>query len=93
MWPVDDDECGVAGGVSEWLGKLKYCPSANVSTTNPILTDQGSNQGLRGRKPATNRLNYGNAESKSVRFVAVLSNCQCFYILQTDLINKLNSMV
>ena len=31
------------------------CPSATVSTTNPIWTDPGSNPGLRGERPATNR--------------------------------------
>jgi hypothetical protein len=34
----------------------KTCPSATVSTTNPTRTDPGSNPGLRGWKPAANRL-------------------------------------
>jgi hypothetical protein len=41
-----------------WQGKPKYsektCPSATLSTTNPIWPDLGSN-------PATNRLSYGTA--------------------------------
>jgi hypothetical protein len=39
----------------------KTCPSATLSTTNPTWTDPGSNPGLRGERPATNRLNRGTA--------------------------------
>jgi hypothetical protein len=39
----------------------KSCPSATSSTTNPIWTDPGSNSGLRGERPATNRLSHGTA--------------------------------
>jgi hypothetical protein len=45
----------------DWQGKLKYsektCPSATLSTTNPIWLDPGHRCG----KPATNRLSYGAA--------------------------------
>jgi hypothetical protein len=34
-------------------------PSATLSITNSTWTDPGSNPGLRGEKPATNRLNRG----------------------------------
>jgi hypothetical protein len=34
----------------------KTCPSATLSATNPTWTDPGSNPGLRGERPATNRL-------------------------------------
>jgi hypothetical protein len=34
----------------------KPCPSATLSTTNPTWTDPCSNPGLRGERPATNRL-------------------------------------
>jgi hypothetical protein len=37
----------------------KTCPSATLSTTNPTCTDPGSNPGLRGERPATNRLSHG----------------------------------
>ena len=37
----------------------KSCPSANFSTTNPTRTDRESNPGLRGDRPATNRLSHG----------------------------------
>jgi hypothetical protein len=49
-------------------GKPKYsggggeiCPSTILSTTNPTWTDPGSNPGLRGERPATNRLSHGTA--------------------------------
>jgi hypothetical protein len=32
-----------------------------LSTTNPTWTDPGSNPGLRGERPATNRLSHGTA--------------------------------
>jgi hypothetical protein len=48
-------------------GKPKYsektCPNATSSTTNPTWLDPGSNPGLRGGKPATNRFSYGSALS------------------------------
>jgi hypothetical protein len=36
-------------------------PSATLSTTNPTWIDAGSNPGLRGERPATNRLSHGTA--------------------------------
>jgi hypothetical protein len=44
----------------------KTCPSATLSTTNPTWTDRGSNTGLRGERPATDRLSHGNATSITV---------------------------
>jgi hypothetical protein len=53
----------------DWQGKPKYsektCLSSTFPTTNPTWPDPGSNPGLRGGKPATNRFSYGAA----VRFV------------------------
>jgi hypothetical protein len=73
---MDDDVCGAARGMSGW-GKPKYsqkaCPSVNMSTTNPILTDPGSNQGL--------RIQICEACRCFVQLSVV-------YILQTDLINN-----
>jgi hypothetical protein len=37
----------------------KVCPSATLPTTNLTWTDPGSNPGLRGERPATNRLSHG----------------------------------
>jgi hypothetical protein len=49
-----------------WEGKTdvlggKTCSNATLSTTNPTWTDPGSNPGLRGEGPATNRLSHGTA--------------------------------
>jgi hypothetical protein len=45
----------------------KTCPSATLSTTNPTWTDPGSNPGLRGERPATNRLSHGTASVNTLR--------------------------
>jgi hypothetical protein len=39
----------------------KTCTSYTLSTTNPTWTDPGSNPGLRGGRPAANRLSHGTA--------------------------------
>jgi hypothetical protein len=56
----------------DWQGKPKYseksCPSTTLSTTNPTWADPDSNPGLRGVKPATNRLSYGAASTLSLCF-------------------------
>jgi hypothetical protein len=39
----------------------KTCPGATLSNTNPTWTDPGSNPGLRGERPTTNRLSHGTA--------------------------------
>ena len=41
--------------------KTETCPSATLSTTDPKLTDLGSNQYLRGERKATNHLSHGRA--------------------------------
>jgi hypothetical protein len=41
--------------------RRKTCPSATSSNTNPTRTDLSANAGLRGEKPATDRLSYGKA--------------------------------
>jgi hypothetical protein len=59
-------------------GKPKYsgktCPSVTLSTTNPTWTDPGSNPGLRGGRPAANRLSHGTAFHMclSIRAVPVI---------------------
>jgi hypothetical protein len=42
--------------------RRKTCPSATLSTTNPTWTDPGSNPGLSGERPVTNRLSHGTAD-------------------------------
>jgi hypothetical protein len=41
--------------------RVKACPIATLSTTNPTWTDPGSNLDLRGERLATNRLSNGTA--------------------------------
>jgi hypothetical protein len=67
-----------------WQGKLKYsertCPSATLSTTNSTWHDLGSNPGLRGRKPATNRLSCGTVNM--VGYFTKLSSSKLHNIVQ-----------
>jgi hypothetical protein len=64
----------------DWQGKLKYsvktCPSATLSITNPTWPDPGSNPGLRGGKPATNRLTMARPMLKIHTFMCLL----CCYV-------------
>jgi hypothetical protein len=41
--------------------RRKTCPSATFSSINPTWTDPSAHPGLRGEKPATNRLSPGTA--------------------------------
>jgi hypothetical protein len=66
----DKDDEGFSTEMNEMCrGKPKYsgktCPSATLFTTNPIWTDPGSNPGLRGERPATNRLSHGTVDYES----------------------------
>jgi hypothetical protein len=49
----------IFAGETEVLGE--NLPSATLSTTNPTWIDPGANLGLRGERPATNRLSHGKA--------------------------------
>jgi hypothetical protein len=49
----------------------KTCPSATLSTTQPTWTDPESNPGLRGERPATNRLSHGTAISQYLKQLRV----------------------
>jgi hypothetical protein len=49
----------IYAGETEVLGE--NLPSATLSTTNPTWIDPGTNPGLRGERPATNRLSHGTA--------------------------------
>jgi hypothetical protein len=56
----DDGDCGTIGGAkiggeTEVLGE--NLPTSTLSTTYPTSDPPSSNPGLRGEKPATNRLN------------------------------------
>jgi hypothetical protein len=53
----------------DWQAKPTYsektCPSATLSTTKPTWPDPGANPDRRSGKPATNRLSYGAAKSRT----------------------------
>jgi hypothetical protein len=49
----------IFAGETEVLGES--LPSATLSTTNPTWIDPGANPGLRGERPATNRLSHVTA--------------------------------
>jgi hypothetical protein len=63
--------------------RVKTCPIATLSTTNPAWTDKGSNPGLRGERPPTNRLSHGTANETDLDKIAfavfklllVMANC------------------
>jgi hypothetical protein len=42
--------------------RSETCPSATLSTINLTWTDPGLNPGLRGARPATNRLSHGTTK-------------------------------
>ena len=51
----------------------KICRSATLSTTNPTWTDPALNPGLRGKRPATNRLSHGTAPAVHCGFINFLN--------------------
>jgi hypothetical protein len=55
----------------------KTCPSATLSTTNPIRTDPGANPGLSGDRPVTNRS----------RLVMIVTSSQIWHITVPHSIN------
>ena len=62
------------------------CPSATLSTINLTWTDTGSNPGLRGERPATNRLSHGTALlTASYRTNVSCSGVQNTCLLSTQL--------
>jgi hypothetical protein len=58
----------------------KTCPNATLSTTNPTWSDPGLNPGLRGGRPAANRLSHRTALVRTLnktlakKFLEWLSN-------------------
>jgi hypothetical protein len=55
----------IFAGETEVLGD--NLPSATLSTTNPTWIDPGVNLGLRGERPATNRLSHGTAQTELLK--------------------------
>jgi hypothetical protein len=76
-----DDDCGAVGrmriGRGNRSSRRKPVPSATSSTTSPTSLDLGSNPGLRGGKPATNRLSYGTAFSCTLLPIHVRIELPC----------------
>jgi len=52
-------------GKPEEIGR-KICLTGTLPTLNPMWTERDANPGLRGEKPATNRLSYGTAVLKGL---------------------------
>jgi hypothetical protein len=46
----------------------KTCPSATLPTTNPTRNDPGAKSGLRGERPATNRLSHVTAYGDDAKY-------------------------
>jgi hypothetical protein len=59
----------IFAGETEVLGE--NLPSATLSTTNPTWIEPGANPGLRGERPATNRLSHGKASRNSIILIVV----------------------
>jgi hypothetical protein len=51
-----------SGMILTEINRRETCPSATLSTTNPARITLGANTGLRGKRPATNRLSHGTAK-------------------------------
>jgi hypothetical protein len=58
----------------------KTCPSATLSTTNPTWTDPGSNQVIRGERPATNRLSLFHVRLKLNCLYLHIYTKDCFFV-------------
>jgi hypothetical protein len=62
----------IFAGETEVLGA--NLPSATLPTTNPTWIDPGMNPGLRGERPATNRLSHGTA------FIELITECKFVFL-------------
>jgi hypothetical protein len=71
-------------GKPKHSGKKTY-PSATLCTTNPTWTEPESNPGLRGGRPATNRLSHGTALSITYKLSYLLFTNYPTYHLEITL--------
>jgi len=55
-----------------------------LSTTNPIWKNPGAKPGLRGERPATNRLNYDTAYVRVLTSVCSIKGVSAYVTVQTD---------
>jgi hypothetical protein len=65
--------------------RRKTCLRATLPTTNLTWTDPGSNPGLRGERPATNRLSHGTAHSRTLSFAPHLPETNAVAIFCDEL--------
>jgi hypothetical protein len=65
----------------------KTCPSATLSTKNSTLTDPGTNPGLRGGRPAANRLSHGTAYVLGLRCMIQADHVVCMGVLNNAHVN------
>jgi hypothetical protein len=66
----------IFAGETEVLGE--NLPSATLSSTNPTWIDPGANPGLRGERPATNRLSHGTASLENLIVVNLVKKFVAF---------------
>jgi hypothetical protein len=64
----------------------KTCSSATLSTANPTWTDPATNSGLRGDRPATNRLNHGTAKYSGHAIYNMLKWRSCCCTMQQGIL-------
>jgi hypothetical protein len=84
-------ECRLAGEIEvlgENLPQRHFCPSQN-----PTWPDPGLNPGRRGGKPATNRLSYGAALSKSLSIRCATFGSKSFFFLEISDSAKQNQAI
>jgi hypothetical protein len=67
----------IFAGETEVLGE--NLPSATLSTTNPTWIDPGANPGVRGERPATNRLSHGTAFLPVTIFFFIFASLFCIF--------------
>jgi hypothetical protein len=61
------------------IDRGKPCPSATLSTTNPTWTEPVSDPGLRGGRPAANRLSHGTAQGRELLICHIAKTDSAFY--------------
>jgi hypothetical protein len=73
--------------------RRKTCPSATLSTTNLTWTDLGSNPGLRGERPATNRLSHGTVIVTWLVYIKINSDNPFFLCKRRQCLLRLRNRI